>query len=395
YRAFRKIFKGVELVVGVFEEFYKQAAKIGNTTKIFMTFNRILRSIMNVGAGVLDVVTAIGRAFLTSFSSLNGVELEDFLRLLRNAATWLMNFTANLRLTKEASQNLEDGFTGLFSVVKLLIDAFIGLVSAIIPVNKPIGSLSNSLLELFGFMGRVLTQFTEWVRASNTVSTSCNLIGKAITGIIGLASSLVQGVGNLVKAFYELEPVQKFFEKIGYTLEDLDKNGAVYITNLVTRVKEFAEHLIEIAPESVRNGFINFVEVLKQFKNEIMTIDFSSPGAAIDSIREKLQKLMDLAQSNPAFNTFITNIAEFTKRLKEGFAAENVTSKIDGITGAIGKFAEWIKSIFVPAMQDLTVGDALAAGTTFAGLYSLVKAAKIFSPIMEAFDGIPTLLEKL
>lgn len=394
-RIFSKIFRTIASLINSFDSFSDSIFHMTYVTKSLRIVNRLFESFINVGSNVLTILESMGKGFLNVFSNGDITFLDQLLNILKDLAMSLMQFTEKLRLSEESAKNLEDGFTGIFSIVKLITDAFIGLLSAILPVEPEMTSIGTTIIEVFGNIGRLLTEFSEWVRQSEAVNAACELVTRAVSGIIEGLIDLIKWAVEAISSLLEFETVTAIFQ----TLKKVIKTTIQYISPIVDafgeRITVLKDNILGLTGEDVRSGVSFIGELFKAFADNLTAVDLAHPSTILESFTNGLKGMIDLARTNPGFDTFVQNVLDFIDRLTKGLSSQNVAEKVDGVKGGFSTFTDWIKDTFLPMLQNLSAGDVLGAGMSFAGIYSFIKAVKAFSSIGSAADSFKSIIEKV
>ena len=95
-------------------------------------------------------------------------------------------------------------FKGIFTIGKLLIDVFTGIIKAIAPVTRPFGSLLEMVLHFTGYLGAAIIVISEYIEKNGILKTVIETIVtafKTFFGVIKDGAFVLGGVvlGTIVK----------------------------------------------------------------------------------------------------------------------------------------------------------------------------------------------------
>lgn len=331
------------------------AVENADMTKPMEAFYYWVESGKNVGKGLLSVLKPIARAFKNVFGAIEMDTIVDF-------SVAVEELTAKMQLSEENSKNLEDAFTGIFDVTKLLIDIFFKLLGAIIPINEPVLEMGDGFLGLIGSMGRALSGFTKTIRESKKVREAYDYICEGVKFVSDGIKELIEWIETFVDEVQEMPIVKSGIKKVTETLTEL--------TN-------------------VKNPLARLTEGFKTFRATLKDIDWETQNTGFKKFQEVFQKLLEKAMENEGFAKFVEHVKEFGKEVKEAFSLDSITEKVEKFRTALEKLTEWFKTYVVPTFSDISFGDLVATGGGLGLIYALVKAAKAFTSISNSIKAIP------
>ena len=355
-----------------------------DVSKPLDVFYKGLDASKNVLKGLLTVLRPVKNAFAEVFA----FDPNKF----NTWADTLVNLTSKMRLSEKGAKNLQDTFKGLFDFSKLLIDIFVDLISAIIPINKPIMDVGDSFLDLTGYLGRMLSSFSESARESEILATAIKFIATVIkTGTKGV-TSFAKTIISLTKSIAEFKPVTKLvdalitvFSKMGEIAAPHVKKFKDNLSDLTKELSKFGKTSLGKAIELISKSFDSLIDKIKTFSVKGF-ID------QIKSLTSSVKGFNSAASDNKGIKAFIENMKNYAKALKEGLSVDDALGRLENIMKAMGKFITWVRDTFGPALQELNFGSALVAYGFVGIITALNKAATGFSTISKSFEKFPGIL---
>ena len=312
-----------------------------------------IESLKNAFNGLLSIMKPINEAFSEVFPKTTSEQLLSITEKIRD-------LTANFKLTDSQSAKLKSTFKGLFSIVKIGVDAVKALAGGVAKLLGKILGLSGGLLDITGSLGDMVSGFSDSITESN------------------------------------------IFEK---TIEKI----TTVITNAIDKIKEFGSALKENIKTPDASGFIGFFKGLF----EILTSVGSSVIEALSSIGSGIAKMFNSNTIGELLNDGILTVillfvSKFVKSIQTTFdsgvsALENVTGILDDVRGCLQSYQENIKagtlqkiaisigilaaSIFVISTIDPEdLANALTAITVLFG--ELLGALSIFNEMQTELKGV-------
>lgn len=345
-----------------------EAVNNADLTKPLEGFYYVVEIIKNGLKGLWSVIAPIGGAFRDVFLiPENGEGILNFLAEIQTA-------TENFKLSEKSANNLRDAFTGVFNVVKLLVQGLVSLLRLFFPMIEPVSDLGEGFLSLTGYMGRALTQFTEWARKAPSIRRAYDNIGKGISWVSKQMVGFVGDAKQAVKAFLDLPIVENTIGGIRTAIEVLMNNTGPFIDSLPDKFHTLKKTLTNLIPENLRDGF-NFLA--DAFKKTFGAIDLSE----IQNLMGLFEKLSDAANkfgktlmSNEGVYAFVTNIKIFFQDLQDAFTIDNLLDKMDRARDVLQGWIDWVKDNLGPMFENFSIGGTVAAGGGIGIIYALIKA---------------------
>lgn len=356
-----------------------------DVSKPMEAFYHVVEATKNVAKGLLTVLRPIGKAFSEVFLSFDADGVIRFSEAIER-------LTLKMKLSEKGSKNLHDAAKGLFDVIKLGANIFVKLLSAIVPINKPILETADGFLGLAGAIGRALTSITEGVKSSYVLERVFSMLSNGFYAAMKGLSDLIRGIKGFVDSIFELEGTEKLINAISNAFKKLRDFAIPYIDQFLIGIEDIIRSFLNL-------GDVNFDDVLEgisnAFSNLALVIDrfsFKTVENAFGALRNKIKSLESLFKSGDGFFDFLSNAKKYGEELKEALSWDGIMSRIDHIMEVFDKFFVWTKEVLGPTFKDFSVGSALAVGGGFGIIYALVKAAKALENVSGALRSIPKLL---
>lgn len=312
--------------------------------------------------GLRTVLAPLAMAFKNVFL---GFSIDDVLKI----ASSLEEVTSKMKLSYKASSNLYDGLKGIFNIGKLVIDIFVGLLRAILPINKPVLDLGGGVLGLVGGFGRLLTKFTEWIRSSGKMEKAFSGISKGAQNVSGFISDMINGFGDFTKKVKGMPAVQKVlvaFTEIWKSLRDSVMDG---VEELGDGFHELKGWITESIPESATDVY-----------------DFLA--TKINELAQALSNLLGFARQNEGFDAFLTNMGEFFKTTKKSLGDGTISERIENIRAAFGSFTNFLAQWVAPILSGINLGSIIGILTGVGTMKSITKLTKSFTSLGVVVKGI-------
>ena len=201
----------------------------GNTEKHIGPLRNLVKGIVNIIEGLRNsIVPALGSAFKEMFPNATLKNLGSALAHFRTFSTFIES-----KLIGQ-TENLKDGFKGLFTIFKAVGKVLGFLKSIIVAVTAPFGGLINIIGSFIGIIGRGIQRLYNFINGSELLSKVANSIisglGKASQAIhdfvtssktLNFVNSIIGGVatglsylGKGISALFEAFKNSSLFDKL-------------------------------------------------------------------------------------------------------------------------------------------------------------------------------------
>lgn len=352
-------------------------------TKPINSFYNLIDAVKNVAKAGYRILNPLGRAFRDVF--LKDLDLEKVTKSLAI-------FTSKLKISGKNGQRLHYAFKGVLDIVKLLTGAFFKILKAIIPVNKPVLTLSELLLTVVGNIGRTLSKFSEWISKSKTINRSYDALAKVIKiASSGLSEMIVQIV-KFIKNAYELPEVQRALEKIGDAISYLGRKGYENLGKAAKKVKEFSRSIADMIPLYLEDAMDWFSEKSLLIYENLKKLDLTKPSQMLNKFTDSMKKLLNMARSNDGIMAFVDHMNEFGRNVKSAFTFDRIYENVEKFQSVIGGFVNWFKETVMPLFEGVTVGGVVSAGAAGGMIYAIIKMSKAVESVSKSIKNIPNLL---
>lgn len=323
----------------------------------------LIQSLMNAFNGLMSVIKPIKEAFSEIFPAITGEQLYSFTERVKE-------FTAKLTLSDNASKNLKRTFKGLFAVLDIVRQVFVGVFKVITPLFGKVDDLGGGILGVTASIGDWLVALNESIKASTvfdkamkTVRTAVDKIRKALEEVKKFLQPAIDGIKNFGKE------VAKSFEGISF---DTHKHlGAVTaIFNVLKDIfvgigevfKKFFPYVVQAATGigNVINDMIGRITGSVQNADADSAFNMLGGGimAAIGVFIAKFVKSGDGILG--AIAALITTVTKSGGDLISSFSDmwKNINGVLDSTSNALNAFSENTKA---KSLKEIAIAVAILA----------------------------------
>ena len=290
----------------------------------------LIKAVRNAFDGLLTVLKPISEAFRNIFPATTSEQLYKF-------TTKLRDFTAKLKLSKDASENLKNTFQGVFSIFKIFGTVISGVAKAISNYKDNIKSAAGGILEFTGNVGNKITEFSNNLKSDDIANFIINIVEK-LKNLAGEVKEFFTGVNETITNVYES----------------------------ITGKRSFADTL-----EGIKNRVKAFVDTIRGlFSKKINGPQID--GSGVDNVGGIVGKFQELTNG----------IKKAVNKLKETLSfAEGPVQKAKTV---FSELFDWIKE----SASDTRITDAFNTGL-FAGLTTaIIIFVKKFSDGYKKISGL-------
>lgn len=359
-------------------------------------FSNIVSALVNTFSGLWSILAPIGRAFRDIFPAATAENLISF-------TNKLSEMTAKLKLGCQEAYNLRKTFKGVFSVIKLVADAFIAVVKGIGNLLSKLTGIRGGFLGITGAMGQWLTETTEAIRETGAfeaiIGGLSEYIGKCVETIKDFARAanekfispgfesllgLIQKLGELVGKIGS--KISEFFRGIGEAFNGSSMNGA--FTMMGTLI------LLKVA---YRKFFDDWIPVIKRWKSIMLDGFLGTLESVIKAPEGIISAFNALKSSLWTFNKSMKydNIMKLSKALLILAAAMLIISLIDKdkmaasltvMTALIAELMGVLKVYDVLGSAKITDSISMTAAAT--SMIMLAIAVTILASALKKMSGL-------
>lgn len=353
---------------------------------IFYDFTKVVK---NSAKGVYRVLKPLGKAFYETF--LKGISVKGISSFTKG----LVEITSKFKLAKKETKNLHDAFKGAFDIIKLAANLLFRLAQAFVPVNKPVKSLGEYLLELAGAGGRALSEFSEMVSKSKKVNNFFEGLNKKVKaaseGTVKFGSALKDVVTRLI----ECETMNKIVKGLESGISFLGQKGGRALSFVVEKIGAFKDIVMEFVPKIFETLANVIIEKVLSLKDALGKLKLDKPSEMLNKFVKALKGLLDLAKGNAGIMTFVTNMNEFGRTIRENLTFDKLYGRIRKFKELVGDLVGWFKERVAPIFSDVTLGGVVSAGSAAGLIYAIVKMSKAVQSVAGSIKNVPNIFSEL
>lgn len=361
----------------------------------------------------------IKNAWDSFFPEKEGNGLREWAEGLFEITEGILDFIVGLRVTEDVSNKIQEGFTGLFSVVFMVADAFKALVSFVAPLGKPLNVLAYYLLEAFAALGRFLTGTREYINSSDVfvsvidhianafqtaglyLSVFVNLVGKLLIGAFQAATKAISDFTNYIR---QIPILNAIFQALATAVQFVgDKLSPLLITlgslflalkPAIAIVAAIGAAIASVATTvagaiSVAMGAAPVIAIVAAIAAAIKfgsVLIAALPGligkviSTVQNLWSAISKTFNLSGIISGFNGAKTSIIGAIGKAKEFFNLKDKKSGIRSAVTTVGKAFDGLRAKIARSIPDLS-GIKNAIGNLVAGLVNSLKSIRSFDDL--------------
>ena len=267
--------------------------------------SNIVSTLTNVFSGLWSILKPVGQAFKDIFPEATANSLINFTNKLKE-------LTAKIKLGDTESKNLRDTFKGIFSVLKLVVNAVTTVAKGAGNLISKLTGIRGGLLGITSAIGNWLTKVTDAVEKTGAfkavVGGLSDYLGRCLESVKKFIGALNEkliapgfhGLVDLLKKLWELvgkigSKISDFFKGIGESFNGNSLNGAFTMMGMLV--------LLKVA---YRKFFDDWIPVIKRWKNLIQ-----------DGFLKTLESVVKAPEGIiSAFNAVKSSLWTFNKSMK-------------------------------------------------------------------------------
>lgn len=326
----------------------------------------IVESLRNIFEAISSIVTPIKQAFDEIFPPTTVDQLLGFTEGLKN-------FTEKLKLSGETSENLKQTFAGLFSVLDIVRQVFVGVFKAVSPLFGGMGSLGSTILKLTASWG-------EWMQGVNETIKQTGVLNTFFQGVANAIKAVIDGIkvfAGFIKDVFIVPGLEVFSD-----LLDRVQTRMLMVKKSATDMGGGVISAIKVMGQALANS--NFFKAMQALWDGIKTIGTgitnalgSLMGGAIEGIgNANFSNILDIFNT-AAFGGIAVGITKFLDSLSEPI--EGVKGILEGVSGILdgvkGSLEAWQTSIKADTL--MKIAKALAILTAAILVISLIDSDKL------------------
>lgn len=341
----------------------------------------LIEGIKNSFEGILSVVKPVKEAFSEVFKSITGADLAKFTEGFKN-------LTEKFKLSETTSNNLKRTFKGLFSVVKIIKDAFVALGKALSPLGGFISKLLSSFLSITAVIGDYISGIAEAIDKSDLfetivkdLKTALKPLGDAFKKVIDKIKEFFNGLKTM-----DSSSINNMSEKIS--------NGLKPLTKISETIKKVFDNLFKSAGKIVNKISEIFKKIGSSFLDAIKSPGFDKlsgflNGSLMSGIIYGLKKIIDNLSDLSEGGGFLAPIKDSLNAVKDCLKAYQTEIKSKTLIKIATAIAILAGSLLLLSMiEPGKLAASLAAMATLIG--ELMGSMLIFDKISgdSKFKGI-------
>lgn len=327
---------------------------------------------ITVLSGLFGPIQNAWRSFFPDAGESEG--LQQWADIIFGITEKIDDFVKGLRLTGKMQKELQDGFTGLFSVLFMVADGFKAILRFVSPLATPLNILLGIVAQLFGAFGRFLSGIRNFAQASKTLQ----LAGEAISNAFQKASQYLIGLVTIIfgSAIYAFNAIAGAFHSFVNYIKQVPILGTIF-GGIVSVVSELANVL---GPVLIAIGAV-FV-ALKPAGAIIGGI-----AAAIGGLVGIIASVISTAMGAAPIIAILTAI---TVGIKFG---GNLLAAIPGIIAKIISYVQSLKNSVAQAFN--LEGKIKALSSVRKSIVAAIAKAKEFFNLRDKKNGIRLALTRV
>lgn len=367
-----------------------------SSTDSIKIFSNIVSALVNTFSGLWSILAPIGRAFRDIFPVATAENLISFTNKLKE-------MTAKLKLGCQEAYNLRKTFKGVFSVVKLVADAFIAVVKGIGSLLSKLTGVRGGFLDITGAMGQWLTETSEAIRETGAfeaiIGGLSEYLGKCVENIKDFVRAanekfISPGFDNLLGLMQKLgeivgkigSKISEFFKGIGEAFNGSSLNGAFTMMGTLILLKT-----------AYKKFFDDWIPVIKRWKSIMLDGFLGTLESVIKAPEGIISAFNALKSSLWTFNKSMKydNIMKLSKALLILAAAMLIISLIDKdkmaasltvMTALIAELMGVLKVYDVLGTAKITDSISMTAAAT--SMIMMAIAVTILASALKKMSGL-------
>ena len=374
----------------------------------------LIESFKNVANGLFDIFKAIGGAFRDIFPPTTSEQLYNITSSIRS-------LTENFKMSETTLNNLRSTFKGLFAIIDIGKQLFVGLAKGISTVIGGSSSLASSILTVTGSFGEWLTALDNVIKQSDIINKIIqplannirNLLTNVGSGMSSILTKLAE-VRNSIVAELNFKPWESFqnclnnlgevFSYIGNKIDYVVKKVSEFISNIGSKfsgldisgpIKSVFDGLNKLfvdqgkeVEDSGEKMSETFSKTMDNFVNNIGKVSLAALGYGLTKVLTAVSRLLNKEGG----------IGKVLEEIKDAFSnsMDKVTGTLDGVQKCLQSYQDRLKAdilikiaaaigILAASIVSISLIDSNKLGSSLAaigGLFAqLLVASKLYSKI--------------
>lgn len=308
--------------------------------------------------GLTNIIEAVAKALGALRDAWDEVFDIDTAGIIYKLLEGFYSFSEAIKLSDQSAENLKKTFKGLFSILKLVATVVTGVLKGAFSVlGKLFSSAHIDILKYTGYIGDLISRFTEFVTSANGVTAVTNALRNAFTFVIEKVQQLWQWFSNL-------EIVQR----------------------LVAKATEFINEKIEV----LKMLFGDTWKLLEGFYERIKAMDFSD-GFHLSDIVDIFKDFKEnVAGEIFDINGVIGGIKANFQVLPSQIVSD-ATAIGSGLRKVIDVLQNFATKLQLNIRPNINLGEILAIGLGASSMYYITQMGKLLEKLKgptEALEGL-------
>lgn len=273
----------------------------------------LIEALRNSLTAVISIVSPVKEAFREIFPATTTEQLYNF-------TVRVKEFTAGLKLSETASDNLKRTFAGLFAVLDIVKQVFVAIFNAIKPLFGGLGDLSG------GFLG-VTAAIGDWLVNLDASIKKADIFNKAFDVISKVIATIAQGFKDFISIINE-KVVAPGIEALEPILDRM-KERLSGVSDAADWMGKTVSSAVDFMGTALANS--NFFGLMSSLWTVIKTI-----GSGLSKVLGSLASALGGAIGAVDFNGFF----DFINTLIAGGVGVGLIKFLKSVTGTIESFSD-------------------------------------------------------
>ena len=340
----------------------------------------IIGSFENVGKSLLNVFTAVKKAWAGMFDPISAIGVYDVLAKIHKVTSNILDFTE----TRGSDiQRTVSGIIALLDILRKLVGG--GLKFGFKALNAILGAFDMDVLDATASIGDLLVAFDRWIDKVDPFEKAFTYVGESIKWAI-----------ERLKEFYDtLMEIPFIKEKIEELKESFPNLAEMFASNKAGDFSKIGEELINGVRLGLKKAYSLFPEWMRILGNLLIdslkdVLGIHSPSwktyqIMVDFVQGGINGLVDkFKELNKLATALFENLVE---NIQNGNIDWNKLFSIAGGTAVTGGFALMVKEVF-SLLRPLKALEGVFEGTG-----DVVKGAG--SIVKNISEGVPDMIKNL
>ena len=308
--------------------------------------------------GLTNIIEAVAKALGALRDAWDEVFDIDTAGIIYKLLEGFYSFSEAIKLSDQSAENLKNTFKGLFSILKLVATVVTGVLKGAFSVlGKLFSSAHIDILKYTGFIGDLISRFTEFITSANGVTVVTNALRNAFTFVIEKVQQLWQWFSNL-------EIVQR----------------------LVAKATEFINEKIEV----LKMLFGDTWKLFEGFYERIKAMDFSDGfhlSDIVDIFKDFKEKVAgEIFDINGVIGGIKANFQVLPSQI-----VSDATAISSGLRKVIDVLQNFATKLQLNIRPNINLGEILAIGLGASSMYYITQMGKLLEKLKgptEALEGL-------